>query len=355
MRLRINREFLIGLITVALGLIAGALLMLLTGHDPVRGYRFLFAGSLMNIERIGNTLAMATPLILTGLSVGFAFRTGLFNIGASGQVLMGGLAATIIGLTVPLPRPLLLSVMALGATAGGALWGLVPGLLKARYNVHEVVATIMMNWIAYWVTYYTIRNHFSRAGLATESRRLGRAASLQTDWLSNLFNGSYINLGIFVALAAVVIVAIILNRTVLGFQLKAVGFNRFAAENAGISVNRNIVLSMMIAGGLSGLAGLTFYTGYAVNMEIGRMPAIGFDGIAVALLGASSPFGILGAALFFGILQSGKGFMSAMTAIPPEIGDTIIASIIYFAATAVLIRKLIAYWAQRLAPEKGDE
>ncbi|MFW6364084.1 MAG: ABC transporter permease [Spirochaeta sp.] len=341
MKLRMHREFIIGIFTVILGLLAGALLMALTGNNPFEGFYYLFAGSLMNVERIGNTFAMAAPLILTGLSVAFAFRTGLFNIGSPGQVLIGGLLATIIGLTVDLPKPLLVSMMTAAAITGGALWGSVPGILKARFNVHEVVACIMMNWIAYWITYYTIRIHFSRVGLATESHRLGENATLRVRWLTEAFDGSYINLGIFIALAAVAVIAVILSRTVWGYQFKAVGFNRFAAENAGIPVKRNIITSMMIAGGLSGLAGLSYYTGYAVNMEIGIMPNIGWDGIAVALLGASSPIGVIGAAFFFGILQAGKGFMGAMTDVPPEVGDTIIASIIYFAATSVLIRKIL--------------
>ncbi|GAB6088793.1 ABC transporter permease [Spirochaeta dissipatitropha] len=342
MRFHLNKELVIGLCTVLLGLLAGAVLMLLTGNDPIDGYYYLFAGSLMNVERMGNTLAMATPLILTGLSVAFAFKTGLFNIGSPGQVLIGGLLATILGLTLNLPKPLMISITTVAALTGGALWGMIPGYLKAKFNVHEVVACIMMNWIAYWITYYTIRIHFSSLGLATESRRLPMRASLRVPWLTELFDGSYINLGILFALVAVLIVSIILNRTVWGYQFKAVGFNRFAAENAGIAVKRNIVSSMMIAGALSGLAGLSFYTGYAVNMEIGIMPNIGWDGIAVALLGASSPVGVVGAAVFFGILQAGKGFMGAMTDIPPEVGDTIIASIIYFAATSVLIRKLLS-------------
>jgi len=146
MKLHINTELLIGIVAVVLGLIAGAILMIVGGYDAVEGYRFLFAGGLMNLERIGNTLAMATPLILTGLSVAFAFRTGLFNIGTPGQVLVGGLLATIVGLTVNIPKPLLLSLMTLTAIAGGAVWGIIPGLLKARFNVHEVVSGIMMNW-----------------------------------------------------------------------------------------------------------------------------------------------------------------------------------------------------------------
>ena len=350
MSLRINREFLVGLTAVFLGLVAGALLMLVTGNDAVEGYRFLFAGGLMNLERIGNTLATATPLVLTGLSVAFAFRTGLFNIGTPGQVLIGGLMATIVGLSVDLPKVPLLTLSVTAAVAGGALWGVIPGLLKARFNVHEVVSGIMMNWIAYWITYYLLPAYFKGA-YETESRQIPEVASLKVSWLTSLFAGSYINIGLFLAVIAVIFVGVVLERTVLGYKLKAVGFNRHAAEYAGIGVNRNIVLSMMIAGALSGLGGAALYTGYASSMQIGVMPSQGFDGIAVALLGANSPLGVVGAALFFGVLQSGKGFMNAMTDIPPEIGDTIIACIIYFAATSVLIHSLIERAARRLSKQ----
>ena len=348
MKLRINGEFLVGLVAVVLGLVAGALLMLATGNDALEGYQFLFAGGLMNLERIGNTLATATPLVLTGLSVAFAFRTGLFNIGTPGQVLIGGLLATVVGLSVDLPKALLLPLSVSAAVAGGALWGVIPGLLKARFNVHEVVSGIMMNWIAYWITYYLVPAYFKGA-YETESRQIPEVASLKVSWLTSLFAGSYINIGLFLAVIAVIVVGVVLDRTVLGYQLKAVGFNRDAAEYAGIGVNRNIVFSMMIAGGLSGLGGAALYTGYASSIQIGVMPSQGFDGIAVALLGANTPFGVVGAALFFGVLQSGKGFMSAMTDIPPEIGDTIIACIIYFAATSVLIRNLIDRAVRRRA------
>lgn len=341
MNIRINRTALVALVAVIFGLVAGAILMLFIGSNPLEGYAFLFRGGLMNMERVGNTLATATPLILTGLSVAFAFRTGLFNIGAAGQMLVGGLVATALGLSLDLPKPLLLCIIALGSMLAGGLWAVIPGYLKARFNVHEVVSTIMMNWIAYWVVYYTIPAWFKGEFLETESARIPEAASLKVPWLTSLFAGSYINLGLFIGILAVIIIAVILNRTTLGYQLKAVGFNRHAAEYAGISVNRNIILSMVIAGALSGLAGATFYVGYATNMQIGVIPSHGFDGIAVALLGANTPIGVFGAALFFGILQSGKGFMNAMTSIPPEIGDTIIATIIYFAATSVLIEQLL--------------
>lgn len=331
----------VALISVFLGLIAGAILMALTGHSPVEGYTYLFRGGLMNIERVGNTLATATALFLTGLSVAFAFRTGLFNIGASGQMLIGGLCSTALGLTLDLPKVVLIPIVIIAAIVGGGLWALLPGLLKAKFNVHEVVATIMMNWIAYWTVYYTVPAYFKGEYLETESRNIGEQASLRVEWLTELFDGSYINLGFFIAIICIIVIAIVLDKTVLGFNLKAVGFNRESAHYAGMNVNKNIILSMVIAGALAGLAGATFYLGYSSNIQIGILPSQGFDGIAVALLGANNPYGALAAAIFFGILHSGKGFMNAMTEVPPEIGDTIIATIIYFAATSLLIHRFL--------------
>lgn len=327
------------LAAVILGLLAGAVLMWAIGANPIEGFSFLFRGGLMNVERIGNTLATATTLTLTGLAMAFAFRTGLFSIGASGQMLIGGLVATAIGLSLHLPKWEMLTLILLAAMLAGAIWGFIPGYLKARFNVHEVVSTIMLNWVAYWVVYYTIPAHF-KANLETESARIPDYASLKVSWLTQFFHGSFINLGVFVAIACAVLTAIVLNKSVLGYELKAVGYSKTAAEFAGINVAKNMALSLGISGALAGLAGATFYVGYAVNMQIGVMPTQGMDAIAVALLGANSPLGVVLAAIFFGILHSGKGFMNAMTGIPPEIGDTIIAIIIYFAATSVLFTRL---------------
>ncbi|WP_297436332.1 ABC transporter permease [uncultured Clostridium sp.] len=349
-----NRKAMLSLIAVFLGLIVGAFLMFIMGNNPVEGYIYLIKGGIMNIERIGNTIATAIPLILTGLSVAFAFKTGLFNIGAPGQMLFGGLCATAVGLTLELPQTMMIIVMVLAGLIGGALWAIIPGILKAKFNVHEVVATIMMNWIAYWIVFYAVPAYFKGEFMETESRALPEFATLHLEWLTNMFDGSIINSGIFVALIAVTIIAIILEKTVLGYELKAVGFNKFSAEYAGMPVNRNIILSMMIAGGLAGLAGVVQYTGNSTAMQIGVMPSQGFDGIAVALLAANSPVGVVFSALFFGLLYTGKGFMSAMTGIPPEIADTIISIIIYFAATSVIISKLMDTFSRKKKQRKEE-
>jgi simple sugar transport system permease protein len=348
------KNFLISLLAVLFGLLAGALLMAITGHNPLEGFSYLLEGGLKNPERIGNTLATATPLILTGLSVAFAFRTGLFNIGAAGQMLIGGFCATAVGLSFDMARPLLLLVMVLVGMLGGALWALIPGILKAKFNVHEVVSTIMMNWIAYWTIYYVVPAYFKGEFLETESRRLPETATLKWKLLSDIFGGSYINLGLIIALVFVFIVGFIINKTTLGYELKAVGYNRHAAEYAGIAVNRGIILSMLISGGLAGLAGVVQYAGNASSIQIGILPSQGYDGIAVALLGANTPIGVMLSAVFFGLLYSGRGFMSAMTDIPPEISDSIIAIVIYFAATSILIERLLRRFKKPLSEKSKD-
>ena len=251
------------IMAIILGLIAGGILMLVMGYDPVVAYNNLFSGALSSVEKIGRTIAFATPLILTGLSVAFAFRTGLFNIGTPGQMLIGGFVASVIGLQVKLPSYLLLPLMVVCGILAGALCGAIPGILKAKFNVNEVVSSIMMNWIVLYFTQYTIEDKF-RGASNDISKKLAEGATLRANWLTNLFDGADgLSLGIILALVATVIIWFILNKTVLGYELKAVGFNKFGAEYAGMSVNKNVVVSMMIAGGLAGLAGVVKYAGFS--------------------------------------------------------------------------------------------
>ncbi len=334
-----KNKLLLSLSAVFLGLVAGAILIALLGNNPFNAFFYLFRGGLMSSERFGNTLATATILLLTGLSVSFSFKTGLFNIGAAGQMLIGGLCASTVALFVPLPRPLLLIAIILVAIIGGALWGFIPGILKAIFNVHEVVSTIMMNWIAYWVVYYSVQLYLKGEFVETESRSIPELSTLRASWLSSLFGSDYINYGLFLGILAMVFYKLVLDKTTIGYELKAAGYNKSAAEYGGIKVNRNIVVSMMISGALAGLAGLSYYVGYSLNMQIGILPSQGFDGIAVALLGAGNYLGIALSAIFFGILHVGKGFMSANTSVPPDIADTIIAVIIYFTATSLIFKR----------------
>ena len=333
----IIKSAVVSMTTVLLGLIIGGILILVIGKNPFEGFQKIIFGAVSNTRRVGNTIAYSTQLILVGLSVAFAFKTGLFNIGGAGQMLMGGLMASIWAHNVTvLPQPIYYLSLILVAGLTGALWGLVPGLLKAKFNVHEVVGTIMFNWIAYWIVYDAVKVFIVDPSIIVKSKPIPITQSLRTEWLSQVTQHSYFNIGFFIAIVAVVVIWFILEKTTLGFNLKAVGSNRYCAEYAGIKVNRSIVISMAIAGCLAGLAGLTYYLGFSNIMEIGKSPSEGFDGIAVALLGNSNPLGVFISALFFGMLKMGKGSLTAI-GIPTEIADTIIAIIIYFTATSTII------------------
>jgi general nucleoside transport system permease protein len=352
-----NNKFLVSLLAVILGLFTGAIVMVLTGHDPIAGYQALLKGAglivtakhddtIMDIvfnKRFGDTLLNMTTLILTGLSVAFAFRTGLFNIGAPGQMLVGGFVGVLVGVKFSLPTFIHIPLAVIAATVGGALWALLPGLLKARYRIHEVVTSIMMNYIALWSVYYFVPT-LIRGDFETESAVIKASASLRTKWLTEFFHGSNINLGLFLALLAVTAVWFILEKTTFGYELKSVGFNIHASKYAGMKVNRNMVLSMMISGALSGLAGATFYLGYTGNIKLGALPSHGFDGVAVALLGLNNPFGVLLSALLFGLMNAGSLFMNSAAGVPNELVSIIIAIIIYFAATSLMLEN----WMKRV-------
>ena len=346
---------LVSLSAVFLGIIAGSIFILFIGKNPFDGFEKILFGALSSRRRIGNTLGMSTQLILIGLSVAFAFKTGLFNIGASGQMLVGGITGSILAYYLPMdmPRVLYLPIIVIAAAVAGGFWGFISGLLKAKFNVHEVVSTIMLNWIAYWMVYDFIPRFIIDPTISVKSKPIPLEHTLRAEWLRNITGFSTLNYGFFIAIAMVVVVWFILKKTTLGFSLKAVGSNRFCAEYAGINVSGSIMISMAIAGALSGLAGLTYYCGYSEIMEMGKMPNEGFDGIAVALLGNCSPLGVFFSAIFFGILKMGRGSLAA-TGIPTEIADTIIATVIYFTATNVL---LSAFWNERFRQsfEKKEE
>ena len=335
---KLNNRALISVITVVIGIIVCAFVIVLSGYNALKGIQCLFLGGLKNLNRICNTIAYATPLILTGLSFAFAYRSGIFNIGMPGQMLFGGCSALVFALNHPtLSRfPMLLCVISIAMVAG-AVWGAIPGLMKVKFNVSEVVTTIMMNWIAYWYVYYTILLKYKSKTIDTESLTIPHQASMKVSWLTEITKNSNINLGILLSIIAVCVITFILSKTVLGYEIKAVGNNRFCARYAGINVGKRILQAMSIAGALSGLAGATMYLGYTSRLVIGVMPAAGWNGIAVSLLVGNSTVGIPFSALFLGILNIGKGYMTAVTGIPSEVADILVSIIIYFSATSVLI------------------
>ncbi|MBI9011068.1 MAG: ABC transporter permease [Clostridiales bacterium] len=335
---------------VLFGLLVGVLLILFTKNSPAEGFKYLVQGStglkngeLQNLEKIGKLLLTATPLMLAGLAVAFSFRTGIFNIGVSGQMLIGGLAATVVGTQFEMARAIHVPVVILVATIAGACWAFVPAILKAKYRVNEVVTTIMMNYVALEVVSYTVRNWIQSPHFDTESMKVLPSATLRVEWLQNAFDGANLNIGLFIALIAAVVYAFVLNRTTFGYELKAVGFNKDASEYAGIKVNTRILHSLMISGALAGLAGVTFYLGNTDHIAIGKLPTYGFDGIVIALLGLNSAIGIVLASLLLAFFKVGAGAVKAnlVNNVPNQLVPMMISVIIYFSATGSLFKNVI--------------
>ena len=399
-----TQSVLASLISIIIGLAAGALVIIAVGlSDPTLGgqsiwdgIRLVFmglfstgrdaAGALtfgFNPASVGNMLFRASPLILTGLSVAVAFKTGLFNIGAPGQYLAGTAATLFIALGIPthsLPGWLIWTLAFLGGMAAGALWGMIPGLLKAFFNINEVIACIMTNWIAANVVTWlfdmsSLKNvventkssyiYSTSYGLTEVDGALtyvkGAGVSTPKMGLDIIFPGSQVNGGIIIAILLAIVVCVMLSRTTLGYELKVCGSNRFAARYAGIKDKRNIVLSMAIAGALAGTAGALYYL--AGNTEFywntyQTLPGVGFNGIPVALLASSNPIGVIFAGMFMSMLDISGLQMTNLTAYNEYITDVIIAVIVYLAAFAHLIKQWLGKrgrGARAAAGKEGDK
>lgn len=334
------KNIVVPLVAVLLGVLVGTIIMIATGYNAGSAFIALWNGAFGEIYYTGEVVRQVTPYILAGLAVAFAFRTGLFNIGVEGQLIVGWLAAVWVGVAFELPKFIHLPVAVLAAAAAGALWAFIPGLLKAKFKVHEVIVTIMMNYVALHVTNYIIRTVLSEKSDRTEM--IAESASLRSPFLEGLTDYSRLHWGILIALACVFIMWFLLEKTSKGYELRAVGFNQHASEYAGMSVSKNIILSMVISGAFAGLAGAmealgTF--GYAAIK--GGFTGVGFDGIAVALLGGNGPIGIIFAALLFGSLKVGALNMPLEAGVPNELVDIIIALIVFFVAASYMIRIFI--------------
>ena len=365
-----TKSVLASLISILIGMAVGGVIILVVGvNNPNlglsgawEGIRLVFGGLFstgrtaagqltfgFNSTNVGNMFFRATPLILTGLSVAVAFKTGLFNIGAPGQYLMGTAATLMLALGIPtevVPAPLVWVIAFLGGMLAGALWGCIPGLVKAYLNINEVLACIMTNWIAAnLVTWMFDGSDFRNLVENTKSGYIYKTSynGVQTAklGLDKLFPGSQVNGGIIVAIVIAILVYILMNKTTLGYELKACGANRHAARYAGISDKRNIVLSMAIAGSLSGAAAALYYL--SGNTEFfwstyQSLPATGFNGIPVALLAASNPIAVIFTGCFMSMLDIVGLQLTNLTAYNEYITDVIIAVIVYLSAFSLVIK-----------------
>ena len=370
------------IVSIIIGLIFGVLLILVVGlldsnlgiESAWEGIRLVFAGLFstgrdafgtltwgFNSINMGNMLFRATPLIMTGLSVAFAYKTGLFNIGAPGQYLMGAMASLMIALGIPSDKvhPVIIWILAfLGAMAAGAIWGAIPGLFKALLNTNEVIACIMTNWIAAnLVTWLFDISPFKNVTESTKSGYIYKTSfnNVATTklGLDKVFPGSQVNGGIVIAILIAVLVYILMSKTTFGFELRACGSNKDAAKYAGLKDKRDIVISMAIAGALSAAGAALYYL--AGNTELywstyQSLPAIGFNGIPVAMLALTNPIGVIFSALFMSMLNIIGLQITSLTAYNEYITDVIIAAIVYLSAFALLIKQIIS---RRIARKKG--
>ena len=349
----IGRQLLVTGIAIFLGLAAGAILIVFSGAIkpdgvvdftlPITAYGAMINGSLwdddgLNLRGIGNTLNAATPLILAGLSVAFGFRAGLFNIGANGQFLVGGFFAAVVAANlVNMPILIALPIAIAAGAVGGGLWGLIPGALKAWRGAHEVVTTIMLNYTA-----LLLLNLLASTTFRDPAATFPRTPDIQPGTeLPIILEGTRLHAGIFIAVAAAVGVWFLLFRTTLGFEIRTVGANASAARYAGIRPALIIVLTMTIAGGLAGLAGSAEILGITRNYPAEYFTTLGFDGIAVALIGRAHPIGVVGGALLFGIMRAGAGSMQRASDIPVDIIQIVWGVILLFVAAEVVIRRLL--------------
>ncbi len=315
-------------------------------ENPVHVYNEIFKAAIKDRNGWGNVLYRATPLIFTGLAVALAIQCGLFNIGGEGQMVIGGFALSWVGFSFTgLPPIVHIPLCILAGMLAGGLWGAIPGYLKATRGVHEVVTTIMLNWIAVALIQYLTMAHKPPESWIPHTYKIAQSAQFSRLWVYlnplgiDFARSNMVNTAIIPALIAVVLVWYLLKRTKLGYEIRAVGFNPTAAECAGISVAKNTVLAMGISGALAGLAGLNQVMGYKHRFMYGIFEGLGFDGIGVAFIGRNSPFGVVLAAILFGILDQGGLAIDVSTKVPREIVLVLKAVILIFVVVAVEITK----------------
>ena len=347
-----DNMILFSLISIVLGLIVGAVALIIAGFNPIDAYSAMIEGIIGKPKYIAWTIIRSTPLILTGLSVAFAFKTGLFNIGAEGQFIIGALVATMVGAGVELPPIIHVPLVLLVAALSGAIWGGFAGWLKSKFGINEVIATIMLNWIAFYLSNFMIRSTFLAKPNSEASIDIHESASIGINWLTDLVGpATKVNWGIVISIVLVLIIAFILFKTTLGFELRGVGYNKFGAEYGGINVNASILISMAIAGLLAGIAGAIQVMGVSHNITIlAAQEGYGFDGIAVALIANSNPIGVILSGLLFGAFKYGGTKMQAIGA-PSEVVNIVVGSIVYFIALSSVLRML--YIKMRDKKRKG--
>lgn len=337
---------------IILALALGAVLIAALGFDWTAAYRSLVRGSLGSVNAVAETLLKATPLIFTGLSFAVGIRCGLINLGAEGQVYMGGLCAAFVGINLPgLPAVLHLPLTLLAGVLGGGLLGLLTGWLRNRFGASELITGIMFNYMATWLVSYCVTGPMKEVGGKDFPQTAMVAASAR---LPVILPGTRLHAGFLVALLCILFYYVFLWKTAKGYELRMVGLNPTAAEYAGIRPGRCGLLAMALAGGFAGLAGCSELLGVQLRLFQGFSPNFGFDGISVALLGNNNPVGIFCSAFLFGVLKSGSNKMKIVAQVPSSVVDVIQSLVLFF-----VVGRGLYQWikrkrrALRSRPEKG--
>ena len=337
-----SNRFLHILISILLGFLVGALFLIVMGVSVGDAYGKLIT-SVTSVKGLSYVVVYATAYIMTGLSVAFSFKTGVFNIGAEGQFVMGSMGAAVVGILFKdLPKPVLIPLCFLAAMLAGALWGSLVGFLKTKWGINEVLAMIMSNWIAFYLSNFIAgipAIHNDGSAEATKTISENARTLFGPDFRASLDLAPTANWGIFVAVTFMFLVWYIIEKTTLGYELKAVGANRNAAEYGGIGVNRSILTALAISGALAGLGGALQVMGMGGRISIFTgQEGFGFAGIVVALIGCSNPFGVLGAGLFYGALTYGGSKLTLVGA-PTQLTNVIIGTVVFFIAISVIFQR----------------
>ena len=337
------------LLSIFLGFLVGAIFLKIMGLSVGAAYGRLL-NSVTSLKGFSYVIVYAVPYIVAGLSVAFSFKTGVFNIGAEGQFVVGSMAAVVTSLLgASLPKPILIPLCFLAAMAVGALWGIIVGVLKTKWGINEVLSMIMFNWIAFYLSNFiagipAIKNE----GTAEATKNIADNASLlfSKDFIKSAGLCPTANWGILMAIAAMLLVWFIIEKTTLGYELKAVGYNKFAAEYGGISVNRSILTALAISGALAGLAGALQVMGMGKRISIfTSQEGFGFAGIVVALIGVSNPFGVFVAGLFYGALMYGGSKLN-LEGVPTQLVSVIVGTVVFFIAISVIFQNLNKFKAR---------
>ena len=339
-----SNKFVHTLLSIIIGFLVGALFLAVMGLSVGQAYGKLFQSIFSSVKSLSYCVVYATPYIVTGLSVAFSFKTGVFNIGAEGQFVVGSMAACVVGILLSsLPGIVLIPLCFLVAALAGALWGTIVGFLKTRWGINEVLSMIMFNWIAFFLSNYIAGfPAIHSEGNAEATRNISENARilLSKDFISRLNLCPTANWGILVAIVLTVVVYFVIEKTTLGYELKAVGFNKNAAEYAGINVNRSILTSLSISGALAGTAGALLLLGMGGRISVfSGQEGYGFAGIVVALIGVTNPFGVFAAGLFYGAMTYGGSKLNLVKA-PTQVVNIIMGTIVFFIAISSIFSYL---------------